>query len=305
MSTKPICVTEDVIAQLTAEFTAAVRSMKSSDGTINYRRCIDYGKDDRRKVNVVFEPEAYFKMLALVQNFTTEIAWNGTVRRTSPNTFIVTDILVYPQFVAASTVDTDQEKYQAWMNDLDDDTINSLRFQGHSHVNMSAYFSDTDQRDHASHIAAFNRDDQFFIFMVINKRLEFKIKVFDMASNTLFEDDSVDVRIAGADFSQEAFLAEAKKLAVEKKYTTNAAGNTTSFPQRSWGGYNYYGGNSYLKDDDDEPDKESSKKKKPSAKKTKQCSAPSFLPDLDSDDDEAYGGTGYGGRAGIWDDIQS
>ena len=299
MSTKPICWSDEIIKGMVAEFEAHLRSMKSTDGTVSYSRKIDYGKNDSRKVDVVFTPEAYFKMLSLVQNFSTEVAWNGTVERCSNNTFLINDILVYPQTVTGATVNTDQEKFQTWMNELDDDTINSLRFHGHSHVNMGAYFSGTDDGDHASHIAAFNRPDQFFIFMVINKKLEFKVRVFDMASNTLFEDDSVEVRIAGVDFSDDTFIKEAKSVVETKSYSSAGSSgwpHTASYGDNSHNWPGCYGGKGNSKKSD---------KKKPD-KKADDKDALGLLPAANQyDDDDDFDQPGYGRQAGIWEDIQS
>lgn len=259
---KPIVITESFIKTILSDFERDVRKMKIAGGQLTFTRKFDYGVDDRRKVNVVFTPDAYAKMVALVQSFSTEVAWHGTVQRTAPDTFLITDILVYPQVVTGAHADTDQEEYQVWMNELDDDTFNTLRFQGHSHVNMPVSPSPTDLSHQHDIISAFNKDDQFYVFMVINKRLEIDVRVYDMASNTLYENNTVDVLISGVDIDLDAFIRESRALVSTKQYSYSGSNVSSVKPATS-----YYGGGVYpaycWQGDDDDVKPENGKNVKP------------------------------------------
>ena len=257
MSKKPILITPELIRQMTNEFHAALTAMKVANGSVSYSREIAY-EDDKRTVNVRFTPEAYFKMVELVRTFTTEVAWHGTVTRLSDRAFLITDILVYPQTVTGGTVNTDQEEYQKWMNELDDDTFNSLRFQGHSHANMNAFCSGDDLSHQQKIVSTFNQSDQFYIFMVINRRLEQVVKVYDMATNTLYDDDSVSVTVDGVDCDLGTFIKESKAMVSEKKYTAGRSAAASGYPYNPgscWTGSHYpYGYGADIDDDDDDND---------------------------------------------------
>ena len=60
------------------------------------------------------------------------------------DTYLISDILVYPQEVTGSTVTTDQNEYEMWLMKQEDDVFNNIRMQGHSHVNMSTSPSSVD-----------------------------------------------------------------------------------------------------------------------------------------------------------------
>lgn len=295
MSTKPICVSESFIQQAVEEFRTKLRLMRASDGTITYSRKLEYPKDDSRFVRVRFMPEAYFKMKAIVQGFTTEVAWHGTVERVSENSFIITDIMVYPQTVTGTTVNTDQERYQDWLMDLDDDTINTLRFQGHSHVHMNVTPSVDDLEHQSKIISNFGtKKDHFYIFMIVNKRDDFNVKVYDMASNTLFEGDSVEVSIVGVDEDMASFVTECKKMVEEVKPIYSTSAYNGSYHGSYGGSAAYVGRGSYNKEETAKAfEKRAGKKKKAPVDEADDSS------ESNDDFDDQYG------RGSIWQDIQS
>ena len=45
---------------------------------------------------------------------------------------MIDNVFLYPQTVAAATVNTDQVTHTKWIESLSDDVLNSMRFQGHS-----------------------------------------------------------------------------------------------------------------------------------------------------------------------------
>ena len=234
---KPIMLTEEVIQQMTMEFAERVRSSKLSDGKINYTKSFSYEGDDDG-VTVLFTPAAYAKMLMLLHSFDSEVAWHGVVERAADDCFIIKDILVYPQVVTGATVNTDQEEYQQWCLAIDDDTFNAMHMQGHSHVNMGTTPSATDLTHQESILSQIDKDG-FYIFMIWNKRLERNIKIYDMKTNTLYENSDVAVGITGEGEDLEGFIAEAKTLVQKKAYS---AASQAGAKGSAYGGYGGYGG---------------------------------------------------------------
>lgn len=213
---RPIKMSEEIIQQMVSEFEQAVRDLKTVDGKVSYTRAVTY-KSAGAKVVIEFSSIAFLKMTALIREFSSEVAWHGTVKRLSPTRFFVENILVYPQKVTGSTVNTDQEAYAKWMQELDDETFNSLRFQGHSHVNMGVSPSSTDIENQGRIVSQFGSADHFFIFMIWNKSMDFSARVFDMSANSIYDTDEVEVEVAGHPFKLTGFIKDAKD-AVKSSY---------------------------------------------------------------------------------------
>jgi len=182
----------------------ALLNGKLSDGKLTYNKSFKY---EGGGVKVWLTPEAYKKIVALVTEFSDEIGWHGTVRRDNTE-FIIENILVYPQEVTGSTVNTDQKLYTDWLYGLDDGTFNKIRMQGHSHCNMSVSPSGVDDR-HRQSILEQLEEDMYYIFMVWNKSLSVHTLVYDMAKNILYENDDVEVILLG-NCGMGEFLEEAK-----------------------------------------------------------------------------------------------
>lgn len=213
---RPIKMSEEIIQQMVSEFEQAIRDLKTVDGKVSYTRAVTY-KNTGAKVVIDFSPIAFLKMTALIREFSSEVAWHGTIERISPTRFLVKDILVYPQKVTGATVNTDQEAYAKWIQELDDETFNSLRFQGHSHVNMGVSPSSTDIENQGRIVSQFGSADHFYIFMIWNKSMDFSARVFDMAANSIYDTDEVEVEVAGHPFKLTGFIKDVKD-AVKSSY---------------------------------------------------------------------------------------
>lgn len=202
---RPIVLTEEMKQQAREDFSALLDGLKMSDGKLNY--CNSFTYKDTNAV-VWLTPEAYKKTLALVTEFSDEVGWHGTVSRSGDSEFTIEDIFVYPQEVTGSTVNTDQKEYTKWLYELDDDTFNKIRMQGHSHVNMGVSPSGVDDK-HRQQILGQLEPDMFYIFMIWNKSLTVHTLVYDMARNVLYEDKDVEVRLLGSE-DMDCFLTDAK-----------------------------------------------------------------------------------------------
>lgn len=236
---KPIFLTKEYIDGMVAEFRKSVSDAKMSDGKITFTKSFDYSNTDNVKAQVVFTPKAYIKMLMLLKHYDSEVAWHGTVNRKDDLTFVITDIVVYPQTVTGSTVNTDQEEYQKWLMSLDDEYFNSMRMQGHSHVNMGTTPSGVDT-NHQSQILAQLKNNEYYVFMIFNKRLDHTVKIYDYANNVMYEDKDITLSVAGDDFDIESFIAESDAVVKHKTYAAEPTGT-----ERRGYGYYPYGGYGY------------------------------------------------------------
>lgn len=239
---KKIFVCEEDIESILAEAKEQLLRGKHFNG-VTIKQSL---KSDNRNAWLCFTPTAWVKMTTLVSGFTTEVQWHGLVRRVSVNEFQIYDIIVPPHTVSATTVVSDQEKYTEWINALDDDTFNTLRFHGHSHVDMPVSPSATDTGYRENIVRQMPRpaegDDSFYIFMIINKRLEWSAEIYDLTNNALYstvaKEIDLDVTLDdGTDI--DTFLFDARKRAVKEAPVYQS--------YSSYGKGSYYGGkgNSY------------------------------------------------------------
>lgn len=230
---KIIRMTPEMIEESKRKFEARLQNMNLANGTLTYTETfLPTGK----KAVVWFTPDAYMKMFALIQEVDDEVAWHGIAHRLDePGNYLISDILVYPQEVTGATVNTDQTEYDNWMMELDDDTFNNLRMQGHSHVRMGCTPSSTDL-EHQGKIIQQLEGDMFYIFMIWNKYLKFHATIYDLGINTLFEHGDISIQMVGANAGLGEFLSEAKGMVKKRTYNNYQGSN--------YGGYGY-GQNGY------------------------------------------------------------
>ena len=155
---QPVKMNDELIQGILQEFYAqasALGNLQADKFSFNK----NFSKPAKDAVEVNFTLEAYHEMCALIDHFSTEVAWHGLVNRIDKTHFQITKILVYPQQVTGATVNTDQEKYTTWLYELDDESFNTLRFQGHSHVNMSTSPSGVDMQNQWDLIDTLSSED--------------------------------------------------------------------------------------------------------------------------------------------------
>lgn len=268
-----------------AAFAAALEKTSKDakfDGKVKFD--FDFAKVEEKAI-LYFKETAWMKMQYLIAVFGSECAWHGVVERhgEDKSEFIVKDILVYPQQVTGATVTTDQKEYEDWMNALDDDTFNALKFHGHSHVNMGVTPSGVDN-DHQRGIVSQLNDSQFYIFGIFNKSGNRWLKIFDMKRNIVFEKDDIEVKIL-MDGSKCFDLMES----ADKSITTKAATYVGSY------GYGNYGGSQASTAKGAATNKGASTASKISQTTTKQHGAKQTTYTREEDDDwrERYGLTGW------------
>lgn len=163
-----------------------------------------------------------------------EVAWNCTVEY-DPDayTFSLKELLMFPQIVTSASVNVDDDKYIEFISNLSDDQLNTMRFHGHSHVNMGVFSSGTDddyQRQMLTQI------DDFYIFGIFNKRKEVTVYVYDVQKNLMFSGQDVLLRYDAV--PENTARAEAKAL-----LEANIIKPKVGYTQRIWDSRQNYNNN--------------------------------------------------------------
>lgn len=216
--------------ELVKEATHKLLSGKSSVTlSIDSLLKLDKPKEEDRPTVIITE-EANAKMKALVASTNKEVAWHGLVTRPQPLEFHITDILVYPQKVTGTTVESDDDLYPEWLNNLTDEQYNQLRMQGHSHVNMSVFSSGTDS-DFYETLTKHMTD--YYIFIILNKSNKIYMEVRDIKNNMLYETADIDIYYEGEDYAEWA-EEQLDKHVVAKTYkykSKNKSNKIKTIPQ--------------------------------------------------------------------------
>ena len=230
---KPINITEQVVEDMAREFIQELyKTGKIKTDTFSYKKNFSSVKKDAVEVNFTYE--AYSQMFALIDHFDCEVAWRGIVNRIDKTHFQITKILLYPQTVTGTTVDTDQEEFSKWFQALPAETIRNLRFQGHSHVDFGVSPSSRDMDDQWRFIDGL-KPTSYQIFMIWNKKRQYNVRVIDLADNVIYE--GADVKVTVGDFDPTRFLEDADKTVRRRAmYVANAVTNYGAY-----GAGTYYG----------------------------------------------------------------
>lgn len=209
----PIALTDEIKTQLgkdvlTTLFTELEKLRANKDPkNQNSKIKIEYGLEDLFRIDketvkkpiIFIDAETYLEILLIVQKATKEIAWHCLVKQLDSNNpkekhFYVYKVLMYPQQVSGTFVNVNEEELYKWNETLDDETFNHIRFQGHSHVNMGVFASGTDRATYDNLTNLLQKDD-FYIFMIFNKRLETYVELADTEQDILFETADIKVHI--------------------------------------------------------------------------------------------------------------
>lgn len=189
-----IKISEDIKETIINKFKDYIDTAKLSDKSLHFSVNLD-APTSIPKTTIYIEAAAYLKMMLYVRDTDTEIAWHGTVERNlEKNYYYIKDVFLYPQKLAAATVQTDQEKYNKWMEELDDETYNKLRFQGHSHVNFSTSPSGTDLSYYNDILQVLPSSD-YYIFMIMNKTGSMTFFIYDLGKNIIYNTEDININI--------------------------------------------------------------------------------------------------------------
>jgi len=151
------------------------------------------------KAEIRFSQEAYAKMQTLVNMADGELAWHGLVNKISDKEYYIYDILVYPQRATKTTVESDDDLYPLWLEELEDEQFNAIRMQGHSHVNMGTSPSGTDEDFYETLMRHIN---DFYIFIIMNKSSKVWVNLYDIANNLVYEPSDIVLTKEGPDYTK-------------------------------------------------------------------------------------------------------
>lgn len=179
---------------------------------------------------------AYVKMRHLVDKTSTEIGWFGTVTKVEslPNTYIIDDILVYPQTVSGATCEQDEDKMFEFEMSLTTDQVNRKRFQGHSHVNMGVTPSGVDENFYKDLLTQVT---DYFIILVTNKHNAYHVRFYDVENNILYTDVPIHLMLDDGTEISTWYEEEANKLRTlvsqtQRPVNSNVAGSMLSFSSK-------------------------------------------------------------------------
>jgi hypothetical protein len=162
--------------------------------------------DNQLPVRIAMSQTAYAQTLLLINYFDTEVAWHGDVSRYTQDgvdTFFISKIYTYPQGALAARIITDQKEYNDWLCE-NNYRASSMRLHGHSHVRMNTFFSGDDfslyceifARVNHPMLKAMKRDDDFYLFLVFNKRGEWLGVICDNKTQTIYTTDDIALGVS-------------------------------------------------------------------------------------------------------------
>lgn len=213
---KPIFLSDKDKQEILEDFKKQLEKEALYNGTLSFQRSWNYKTETKDPAIILYTPEAWVKTVMLLKEFDSEVAWHGLVHRGEEDgVFIVYDVIVYPQEVTGTTVNTDQEEYTKFLIDLSEEDANAMHIQCHSHVNMSTSPSGVDT-EHQSKIVKSIKNG-FYIFQIWNKKLESTSFIYDMDNNVMYENKDIIIDVIDKDYGiSSEFVADAKKI-VKKK----------------------------------------------------------------------------------------
>lgn len=250
---KPIKLTQSSIAKAKDDILKKLDSLKLQDTkvsfTYDFAEVLKEQLDNEIKRPIVYMmANTYLKMLEYVLKCDTEIAWHGTVKRGTgdkSHIFFIKDVYLYPQKIAAATVQVDDDKYTQWSDKQDAETFNNRRFQGHSHVNMGAFYSGTDENNKYAFLQDL-LDDDYYIFLVTNKRQEHNFEIYDLAQNVIFEHKDIDFRVyLNENELIDSIPDEMTRYCTKQTYQSHTIPSYNSSSKSSWPGYNNFNEDHY------------------------------------------------------------
>lgn len=246
-------------------------------------------------------PIAWMKMQTLVMGYDKEVGWFGTCEQIGPLEYRIKDILVFPQYTSGCFVDDERDdplEFRKWLDTLDDETYNSRRLWGHSHVNMATYPSgtDTDMFQRFAQTSCAALENKFAICVIMNKRCDMHWWVYDGATNKAYVKNDINVMIEVEQGKTNLEYFEETKALVRDIRPTTAflfnKGGYSGYNSGSFGsnhevatGYNYGGYNTYVQNRNNDTKSTTNKNE---SKDSKPVASSSYYDNFD-DDYEYYG----------------
>lgn len=188
---------------------------------------------DKLALKIYLTDDAARWLWGFVHHVDTEIGGFGYCTSPDPGIVIVDTVLLAPQVVSGAGVDfTDEAMAYMIEKAAEDGRLEDARFSWHSHVNMSTYWSPTDEEG----VKDYEKSGMpWLVSVVANKRHEIKgrLDVFDvpLVGHATFNNgiDVVELRDNSLDdeISKEVEHFVEKKQTPQKVTTTNGSSNKT------------------------------------------------------------------------------
>lgn len=229
---KPYKISDAILKNIQKEFQKALKKYKSTNTTFQFNYTPKLSSTKRIKIYCL--PTAWCKIITLVQKTETEIAWHMLIEKVSKTQYIITDILVYPQTVTGATVNTDDTKYALWVNSIPDKEFETMKGQGHSHVNMGVSPSSVDTSYYTSLLQTMQKG--FYLFMITNKKGDMFLQLIDIDNNTIYENTDIIFEIASKQWYQNKWYTEMMK---NIKHTASFSSTFNKSTDREYHGYGY------------------------------------------------------------------
>lgn len=223
-----IKLTEQLEQQLLTDFMNKIKGNRFSEEKLSFTFDLKQDVKPEDKVNLIIEANAWIKMWGLVSSESGEIGWHMICERINDKTIVIKDVLLYPQYVTGVTVTTDDVGYGDWLHkELDMEEINNLRGHGHSHVNMGTSPSGVDRTWYNEILQSLAEDD-YYVFMILNKKDDMFLEIYDLKTNTIYDKKDVNVHILTNNTYLNTWLIEEKRKALQKKEVKVATPSVTT-----------------------------------------------------------------------------
>lgn len=150
---------------------------------------------------IVFLENAYYNMIKLYTakiTETKEFMFIGTVSKVDNKgvkVYTIQDIKLIPQESnSGAYCETDDDRYPAWLHENFPTVQDKMkvRLNGHSHVNMAVNPSGTDDNNIEKMMQYV---DDYFIQLIINRRQEIKINLWDKEAGLIFNNCSYFIEV--------------------------------------------------------------------------------------------------------------
>jgi len=152
----------------------------------------------------------------------TEVGFYMTVEAQEDNVYVITNVMLPPQYVSMASVHISEEFHAEYQKRIENrfgkekaaKITNTTRAHGHSHVNMSTAPSSVDEDDFKE------RNDgcvPYYVRLIVNKREDFNIDFFDYKKGIVYLDIGLTVQF---DEERRAFWEKELKECIRERPIT-------------------------------------------------------------------------------------
>lgn len=135
------------------------------------------------RYRIEYSVKAYEKIQFIVHHQDIEISWHGFVTM-KKNKIVINDIIIYPQQTSSARIETDDTEYARFVGRLKPEEVSSMRYQGHSHVNMGVAPSTTDYDYYRGVIKNTGKGIQ--VFGIFNKKEDMIHMIIDIDTQEVY-----------------------------------------------------------------------------------------------------------------------